>query len=257
MAKIICRSVERSKLAARSQILFLRRDPRKMHEDEQKFGITSTTLETLVSKSDLLLLCVRPAQAEGVLRELARYDLQRKMLVSILAGATIPYFEKFLGPVPLIRAMPNVASEVGEGMTILTPGPTAGPEFRSLATLLFSSMGATVELPEEFMDISIGMAGSGIAYALLLIEAVARSGEREGIPYEKARKMAAHTFRGAAEVLLKGGAAVEELTREIAVPNGTTEAGLKVMKDLEIEKRLQAVVSAAAERSKAISKEMR
>jgi pyrroline-5-carboxylate reductase len=256
MAKIICRSMDRSRLVPRSQILFLRRDPRKIHEDEKEFGITSTSLETLVLRSDIILLCVRPGQAEEILKEISKLDMSNKMLISILAGASLAYFEKFLGPLPIIRAMPNVASEVGEGMTILTPSSHASLEFRSLANLLFTSMGNTIELPEEHMDIATGMAGSGPAYVFSLIEAVARTGEKEGIPYEKSLKMAAQTFLGAARILLKGGVAVEDLLREIALPNGTTEAGLKVMKELEVLPRFQSVIEAAAKRSKAISENL-
>jgi pyrroline-5-carboxylate reductase len=256
MAKIICRSIDRCKLVPRSQILFIRRDPRKILEDEKEFGITSTSLETLVSRSDIILLCVRPGQAGEVLKAMKQFNLADKMLISLLAGARFAYFEKFLGSAPLIRAMPNIASEVGEGMTILAHGPYAGPEFRSLANLLFSSMGNTLELPEERMDIATGIAGSGPAYVLTLVEAFARAGEHEGIAYEKSLQMAAQTFLGAARILLKGGIAVEELLNRIAVPNGTTEAGLKVMKELEVASRLRSVIAAAANRSKSISEEI-
>ncbi len=256
MAKIICRAIIRCKLVARSQILFMRRDPRKIHEDEQAFGITSTSLETLVSKSDIILLCVRPAQAEAILKPMAQLEMKSKMLISILAGARLSYFEKFLRSTPVIRAMPNVASEVGEGMTILTPGSDAGREFQSLANLIFNSMGNTIELSEEHMDMATGMAASGPAYVFSLIDAIARTGERGGIPYEKSLKITAQTFLGAARILLQGGGvSVEDLISQIAVPNGTTEAGLKVMRELEIPTRLQSVIAAAAQRSQVLSEE--
>lgn len=228
-----------------------------MQGDEKEFGITSTTLETLASRSDVIILCVRPFQAEEILQKIGQMGLKNKLLISILAGARISYFERFLSSFPIIRAMPNVASEVGEGMTILSPNVHATPEFKSLANLLFLSMGSTVELSEELMDIATGIAGSGPAYAFTLMEAVARLGEQEGIPYEKSLKMAAQMFLGSAKILLKGGVVVDELIRQIAVPNGTTEAGLKVMKELGIAKQLQDVFSVAASRSKAISQEIR
>lgn len=256
MAQIICRSLERAKAVSPSQMLFHRRDPQKAREAQEEFGITATSLETLVAQSDLILLCVRPAQAELVLREMKRLGMEGKKLVSILAGAGVSYFEKFLGPIPLIRAMPNIASEVGEGMTILTPGPHADPKFREETNRLFSCMGNTVELPEQFMDLATGIAGSGPAFAFVLMDALARLGEQAGIPYEKGLKMASQTFLGAAQILLKGGVPVEDLLRQIAVPNGTTEAGLKAMRELEVGKRYQDVISAAAKRSAEISREI-
>jgi pyrroline-5-carboxylate reductase len=138
-------------------------------------------------------------------------------------------------------------------MTTLTAGRHANSDFKSLAHLLFSSMGQTVELPESCMDMATAIAGSGPAYAFSFIEAAARQGERQGIAYETALKMAAQTFLGAAKMLLQAGVSVQEQINQIAVPNGTTEAGLKVLKDLEIEKKFQDVLSAAAARSQAIS----
>ncbi len=256
MAKIICQSLISSKLTPRSHIFFTVRDSSKIHKVEQEFRITATTLETLVSRSDLILLCVRPGQAGDILTALAPFKLEGKGFISILAGVKISYFEKFLDKCTLIRAMPNIASEVGEGMTILTFGLDASAEMKSLINLLFSSMGRTIELPETLMDIATAIAGSGPAFVFSLIEAVARLGEKEGIAYEQSIQMAAQTFLGAARIILQGGASVEDLLGQIALPNGTTEAGIKVIKALEIEKHFQSVIQAAASRSKAISQEI-
>jgi pyrroline-5-carboxylate reductase len=256
MAKIICRCIEFARLIPRSQIIFSQRDPDKIRSNEQELRITAATLETLVSQSDLILLCVRPPQAKEILQALAKWEWKDKVLISILAGVKISYFSKFLGSCPVVRAMPNIASAVGEGMTILTPNSYVSPELRSAVNLLFTSMGNTVQLDEQLMDIATGMAGSGPAFVFSLIEAVARLGEKEGIVYEQSLTIAAQTFLGAARILLKGDVPVRELLRHIAVPNGTTEAGLKVMKDLGIEMRFQDVIIATAARSKAISEEI-
>lgn len=252
MAKIIFRAIERSKLIPRSQMLFSRKDPHKARADEQDFKISSTTLETLVSQSDLIFLCVRPAQVNQVLAAVASCEIRGKMILSILAGIRIAYFEKILNNVPLIRAMPNVASEVGEGMTIISPGIHAHLEFRSLINLLFKSMGRVVELSENFLDIATGMAGSGPAFVMALIEAMARLGETHGISYEKARAIAAQTFFGAAKMILQCSGSIHECIDKIAVPNGTTEAGLNMFKQLEVDKQFQQVIETAAQRSKDI-----
>jgi pyrroline-5-carboxylate reductase len=226
-----------------------------MRENEQEFGITSTSLETLVERSQVILICVRPMQAENVLQSLASMKISDKMFISILSGIKNVYFEKFLGSIPLIRAMPNIASGVGEGMTVLSPNANVHGEFQSFANILFKSMGEVVSLPESFMDLATGMTGSGPAFVFSLIEAVARLGEKEGIAYEKSMTMAAQTFLGAARILLNGVASIQQLLRGIAVPNGTTEAGLKMLRHLEIEKQFQSVIEAAAKRSKEISEE--
>ena len=65
MAQIMFHALDSARLIPRSQVQFIRRDSSKMKQTEQKFGITSASMERLVSTSDILFLCVRPAQANN------------------------------------------------------------------------------------------------------------------------------------------------------------------------------------------------
>ncbi|HSX26057.1 MAG TPA: pyrroline-5-carboxylate reductase [Chlamydiales bacterium] len=255
MAQVIYRAVDQSKLIPRSQISFIRRDTKKMEQNEKEFKITSTSLENLVQKSDLILIGVRPSQAELVLKNLAKIGVGSKMVISVLAGTKLSLFEKYLGKeAQLLRVMPNMASAVGEGMSVFSYGAHPSNDFRSFAHLLFSSMGQVLEVPEQLMDISCGIAGSGPGFVIALIDAMARTGEKHGLDYQKALTMAAQAFLGAAKVIIKGGVP-ETLLEQIATPNGTTEAGLRALKETEMKKHLGLVVEASARRSKEISEE--
>lgn len=258
MAQVIFQAIERAKLIPRSQIYFVRRDRDKMRQNEKDFGITSTSLETLVDKSQILILGVRPNQADFVLRDLAALKIdESKMVVSLLAGIQLAYYQKYLGTQnQLLRVMPNIASAVAEGMSVFSYGPQPSLEFKSITNLLFSCMGEVIEVPEEMMDISCGIAGSGPGFVFRLIEAMARVGEKQGLNYSKALKMAAQTFLGAAKLIVKG-AQPETLLQQIATPNGTTEAGLKMINALRIDEHFQTVVEASAKRSKELSEEFR
>ncbi|PIS03049.1 MAG: pyrroline-5-carboxylate reductase [Chlamydiae bacterium CG10_big_fil_rev_8_21_14_0_10_42_34] len=256
MGQVICKAIIQSKLIPRSQILFTRKDRDKMREAEKEFGITSTSLENLLKKSDVILLAVRPSQAETVLKEMARLKVdESKMIISIMSGLKIAYYQKFLGDkMPILRVMPNLCSAVGEGMSVFTFSPNPTVEFQSMSNLLFSCMGQIVEMPENLTDISLGISGSGPGFIFRLIEAMAKVGEKHGIAYEKSLKMAAQTFYGAAKLILKG-KSPQTLIQQIAVPNGTTEAGFKEMNALQIDSHFQSVIEAAAKRSQEYSEE--
>lgn len=252
MAQVICRAIEQAKLIPRSQIHFLRRDPEKMRQNEREFGITSTSLKTLVEKSDLLLLCVRPNQADLVLKELSQlHPDPSKIVVSMLAGIRLAFYQKYLKN-PLLRVMPNIASAVGQGMSLFSYGPDVSIELKSLTQLLFSCMGEVIEIPESQMDIGCAIAGSGPGFVFELIESIARLGEKKGLSYPHALKMAAQTFSGAAQLILKG-ARPETLLQQIATPQGVTEAGLKKMRSLHLGEQFQSVIESAAERSHELS----
>ncbi len=253
LAQILCKSITLAKLIPRSQILFVRRDPKKILNAQKEFGITSASLDTVVTRSDLILFCVRPGQAEEVLKELRPLDLSKKMAISVMAGVSSGYFEKILGSLNLVRAMPNIAMEVGESMTVLAPSKHSSNELKSLTQVFFASLGKTMELPESCMDVATALCGSGPAFVFRLIEAMAMEAEKEGVPKEKALQMAAQTFLGAAKMLLAGETSLQDLQRQIASPGGTTEAGLRVFHEMKIGEKLQDVVRAASSKAKFIS----
>ena len=256
MAQVICRAIEKSRLIPRSKISFIQRDSHKMKKNEQDFGITSTSLSHLLDQSDLILIGVRPNQAHLVLEKMGGIP-ESKMIVSILAGVPLAYYQKYFGTKnPLLRVMPNIASAVGKGMSVFSYAPGSSTEFKSLTNLLFSCMGEIIEVPERLMDIACGVAGSGPGFVFRLIEAMASAGETGGLGREDALKMAAQTFAGAAELILKGGQPAT-LLQQISVPHGTTEAGLKVMSEHQMDAHFRSVVEAAAQRSQELSEEFR
>lgn len=257
MAQIIFQAIRGSRLVPASHLLFHRKDPSKAQESQKLFGITSTGLESLVEKSDLILVCVRPHQAEEILKKLAILDLEGKFLVSILAGVSLSIFKHYLGDaVPLLRVLPNVGCKVGQGVSVLTYGSNGSVEFRSAASLLFGSMGQVIEIEEKYMDLVCGISGSGPGFVFRLIESMARWGEKGGLSYSEAIRMAAQTFLGAAELVLKSGDSIQDLIQQIATPNGTTQAGLNIMNALQLDLKFQQVLEGAAHRSAEISQEL-
>lgn len=251
MGQILARSFLDTRLLSSSQLLFTQRDPKKEIAHQKAFGITAARLPTLVEKSDLLLLAVRPAQAKEVLEQLK--NLPSKPILSILAGTTIAFFQKFLGAtVPVIRAMPNLASAVGEGMTVLSYSSSVSTDLKSLCRQLFQCSGKIAEVQEKQMDLVCGLTGSSPGFVFRLIDAAARLGEKEGLSYQEALQMSAQAFLGAAK-LAQQGTSLEKLSLEIAVPGGTTEAGLHLMQQMELGAQFQKVIAASIKRSKELS----
>jgi pyrroline-5-carboxylate reductase len=256
MAQILCEGIQRAKLIPNSQISFLRRDRDKMKENSQKFHITATSLGHLVSESDLIVLAMRPQQVEDALKQLVLAgNLEGKWIVSILAGKPISFFQAHLGAkAQILRTMPNLCSAVGEGMSALCYSENCTEEFRSFGRLFFGASGEIAEVAEKFMDLVVGMSGSGPAFVIRLIETMARTGVAHGMDPTTALKIAAQTFAGAAKLILKGKTSPQDLLSQITVPNGTTQAGLTVMTELEMDPRFRSVIEAAAKRSHELSK---
>lgn len=253
MAGAICRALIRTHLIPRSQILFIERDRDRSKQHQEELGITATSQEHLAANSNFILIGVRPGQAEGVLLDFAEYDFAGKSVLSIMAGIQMAYVRKHLGPkVHLLRAMPNMCAERGEAMTLLSYAAGVPSEIQGFARQLFQSMGHIAEIPEEQMDIGTALVGSGPGFVFPLIDAFAREAEREGMSYATALQAAAQVFIGAAK-LIQAGERPDDLILRIATPGGTTEAGLAVLRDEEVGRRMRKVLAAAAKKAADLS----
>ena len=73
-----------------------------------------------VAKSEIILLAVKPYLVATILNEIKNVLNPAKVLVSLATGITIADMKLILGDtIPVLRAMPNTATGVGESLTCL------------------------------------------------------------------------------------------------------------------------------------------
>ena len=90
--------------------------------------------------ADVVLLCVKPMQVGTVLDEIKSELSAETVVISIAASVTTDYIEKRIGAnVPVIRAMPNTPSMVGEGITAISKGKHATEKHVAIAKALFDA----------------------------------------------------------------------------------------------------------------------
>lgn len=206
--------------------------------------------------ADLLVLSVEPQVLDEVLGDIALNIRDGATIVSVAAGYPIARVQAPLPkPAPIVRAMPNTPSSVGEGVTALAMGPGVGPADREAARALFESVGMVVEVEERLMDAVTGLSGSGPAYIYLLVEALADGGVRAGLPRATAHSLAAQTVLGTARLLIESGTHPAELKDRVASPAGTTIAGLQKLEEGRVRAAFIAAVEAAARRSAELGNE--
>ncbi|EEP81457.1 pyrroline-5-carboxylate reductase [Uncinocarpus reesii 1704] len=194
-----------------------------------------------VQEADVIILGCKPFMLKDVLSVPGmREALKGKLLVSILAGVTAEQIEDTLykdTDIPdvdkcrVVRAMPNTAAMVRESMTVIgESNPPLPPHWESLVNWIFSRIGRVVTLPAAKMDASTSVAGSGPAFAALVLEAIADGGVAMGLPRAEAQAMAAQVLRGTASMVQHG--EHPALIREkVSTPGGCTIGGLMVLEE--------------------------
>lgn len=205
-------------------------------------------------KADIIILAVKPQSMAATLQEISPETDKSKVVISVAAGITTDFIEKLLpAGARVLRVMPNVAALVGEGAAAVARGSAATSADVQLTVNIFKSVGLVIEVDEKLMDAVTGISGSGPAYCLVMIEAMADAGVQMGLSRETALKLSAQTMLGAARLCLQSNQHPAQIKDMVTSPGGTTAAGLKALEEGKIRATLMSAVEAATKRSRELA----
>lgn len=229
----------------------------RLRELESRHGIVvHTDNRELAAWADLIVLAVKPQVIDAALASVASAVGADTLVVSIAAGVPLAAIEAQLPPgTHAVRAMPNTAAMALAGATAIAPGAHAGAADLETAKALFEAVGRVVVLDEGLLDAVTGLSGSGPAYVMLAIEALADGGVKMGIPREAALTLAAQTVYGSAKLQLETGEHPARLRDMVTSPGGTTIAGLHALEGGGMRTTLMSAVEKATLRSRELGAE--
>ncbi len=196
-------------------------------------GARAADAVAAAADAEIVLLCVKPRDVAGVLAQLAAAGAlaHAPLVISIAAGVRIAAIEAAAGPVPVVRAMPNTASAIGKGCTVLSAGARATADHLATARAIFECVGVCLELDERHLDAVTAVSASGPAFVYVVLEALVDGAVSCGLPRAAAMELVARMTLGAAEMVLTTGKHPAALKDEVTTPGGCTIAGLLVLED--------------------------
>lgn len=256
MGKTIAAGLLKGGLASRDSLRIgvRRAHPQGVSAREDGLGLTPLLNVDAARSADILVLCVKPRDVDGLLgqlREAGALD-HHPLVISIAAGLSTAKLAPLVPDCPVVRAMPNTPCAIGKGATVLTRGPLAEDPHLALARAIFEPLGAVLELEEKHMDTVTGLSGSGPAFIYLVLEAMAEGAVMRGLPRPVALELAARVALGAAEMVLATGRHPASLRDDVTTPAGCTVAGLLLLED----GRLRSVVARGVEMAGKVAGEL-
>ena len=193
----------------------------------QKLGVFTTGDNSeVMERCDIVIFAVKPNVLPSVLEEAKAFS-DKCAFVSIAAGVKIEKMEAVLGKsARIVRAMPNTPAQVGCGLVVLSPNANTDAELLEAVTDLFGAVGCATVMEEKHINTATALHGSSPAYIYMLIDAMADSGVKYGIPKDKALLLAAKAVEGAAKMVLETGEHPGKLKDDVCSPGGTTIAAV-------------------------------
>lgn len=229
-------------------------------QDLAKQGVQVTTdNELVVSKSDVVILAVKPQIIKPVCEQIAAVvQANKPLIISVAAGVMTASIKNWLSDsVPVIRCMPNTPALVQTGACALFASEAVNQTQKQQAESILNNTGLVLWVEtENLLDAVTAVSGSGPAYCFLVMEAMIAAGEQLGLSTDIATELTLQTVLGAAIMAQKSDIKPAELRRRVTSPNGTTEQAIKCFIDGKLPELFSQAMQACYERSETLAKEL-
>ncbi len=204
----------------------------------------------ILKSKRVVVVAVKPRDVHHLLEQVRGSYEAGQVLVSLAAGVPTTVYEKVLGEIPVVRAMPNTPAVVRQGITGIAAGRYASSGALDLAEGVLAAVGPVSRMDEHLLDAVTAVSGTGPAYAFLLAEALTEAAIREGLPRDVAETLVHQTIKGAGHLLVETGRKPFELRSEVTSPGGTTAAAMHILEERGFRALVEDAVRAAAQRSR-------
>lgn len=207
----------------------------------------------VVKKSDIVVLSVKPQFYETVIAEIKEHVSAEQIVITIAPGKTLSWLkDKFGKNIKIVRCMPNTPALVGEGCTGVCHNEFVTPEELEKVLEILRSFGVASVVPENLMDVVVGVSGSSPAYVFMFIEAMADAAVADGMPRAQAYEFAAQAVYGSAKMVLETKKHPGELKDMVCSPAGTTIVAVKELEKQGFRSAVMEAQMACVEKSKSL-----
>ncbi|MDO9355946.1 MAG: pyrroline-5-carboxylate reductase [Solirubrobacteraceae bacterium] len=193
----------------------------------QTGGKAYSSAQAVSEVAEITVLCHKPAQLASVAES---FDHHGRLILSALGATPLTDLREAYPHATVARIMPNIAMEVGAGLTILCS--PYGAEERQLAdevATILGRVGRVVELDEAMLPLAQGVSGGMPAYVALMIEGYVDALVRQGMPQEIALDVVAGSIPGSAQLVTARGGDTLGVRRQVTSPGGTTARAIRAL----------------------------
>jgi pyrroline-5-carboxylate reductase len=227
MGGAMIRCLLRQKITAPGDIMVSDVSQSRRELLKREYGVnTLADNREAVESADLIILAVKPQDLAQVMEEIEN-PAPQQVVLSIVAGASLAALCRGLNHPCIIRAMPNMPAQIGEGMVVWVATTEVNQKQKEMAQSVLGALGEEIYVDDEkYLDMATALSGSGPAYVFLFIEALIDAGVHIGLPRNMAKKLVVQTIIGSTDTVQKMDKHPAELRSMVTSPGGTTTEAL-------------------------------
>ena len=201
------------------------------------------------AQAGAIVLATTPQSFADILPRVGRAMRTDALVMSIAAGYGIAAIREGIGrDAGIIRIMPNVNANVCASTTGYATSASITAAQLDAFHFAFGKIGELIELDESEFETFSAIAGCGVAYVYMFIDAMARAGLRNGLSKQKALSIAASAVMGSAKLVSESGMHPYALIDSVTTPGGTTIEGVLTLQRCGFESAVHAAIQASIDK---------
>ena len=213
------------------------------------------TAGDFITQADILIVSVKPQDFQTLAPQLRPFLQPEQIVLSIMAGVSLNSLHHSLGIPKLVRAMPNLPSQIGMGMTVFSCSPDLDRKELFILQNLLNTTGKSMYVDDEkLIDSATAVSGSGPAYVYYFMNAMIKAGTELGFTPAQAELLVHQTFMGSVHLQNQHNLSCEDLMKRVASKGGTTEAAFRIFNETGIDPNIKEGMFNAFRRSQELGK---
>ncbi|KOY87455.1 pyrroline-5-carboxylate reductase [bacterium 336/3] len=194
-----------------------------------------------IRNMELIILSVKPQDTKELFPLLVPFIHEKQMILSVMAGVKMENIQKALPQIKkIVRAMPNLPSMIGMGMTGFTSTENVNKSELFWIHNLLNTTGKSLYFDNENqLDAVTAISGSGPAYVYYFMDAMIKAAIHMGFTQNQAEVLVEQTFLGAVHLKKRNDLTCQEWIQKVASKGGTTEAALERFEVLEVNQGIE------------------
>ncbi len=202
---------------------------RLLYEENPHNIIIEHDLNTLVSSSEAVFLCLKAKDTWDILPNLARSMSQQQYLLTTGSAIPLEQLEEKL-PCYVIKLIPSITQYALAGIQLVMFGSRFTPTQQTDMLAWLAAIGTPVVIHEKDIRICSDLTSCGPAFLADWLLRLAKAAKKEGLPATMALYLVQSMAAGVGQLLAQGTWNLEDILAQVAMPGGVTSAGLTVLR---------------------------
>lgn len=210
----------------------------------------STTVSNELFNVDIIIVAVKPQDFKKLSEQIKMFLKQEHLILSVMAGISIEKIQSELNVEKVVRSMPNISTQIGQGVTVFSASTEIDRKELFIIQNLINTTGKSLYVSDEKMlNPATAISGSGPAYVYYFMNAMIKAAENLGFSSSEAIFLVNNTFLGAVQLQNRSKLSHQEWMEKVTSKGGTTEAALNFFNEKNVSENLIQAIELANKRA--------